>query len=415
MSELSVEAIFFILGWIIFIGYFGELISKKYNIPSALFLLLLGLILKFTNYIDPTPLIGIQPLFGSLALILIMFDGSLSMNIYNVIFKSGKSFMMSIIITILSIISSIVLLHYVFGFDIIIGAIVGALAGGIGSTTTISIISGLSVPRKIIDFLTLESSITDVFSIILTLILTTALVSGVIDIQKIGAGVLSTFSIGAFLGLIIGLIFITVLHKIKSEYGYMVTFGVILFLYALSGIFGGSGAISILVFGILLGNEKEVKRIFRLKGDGTRTQIKKFQAEISFFVRTFFFVYLGFVVALGGIQNFLIALSLIVAFSAVRYISVYWVTRKSEFFEYKNLLTAVNPRGLATAVLATYPLDQLRIYITQNGTTQYYSKVLSEAGALPEIAFYFILLSIITTTVLVPFIMNSSKQRRIKP
>lgn len=409
MSELSIELIFFILGGIIFVGYFGEIVSKKYNIPSALLLLVLGFFLKFTNYIDTTPLIGIQPIFGSLALILIMFDGSLSMNIYNVVFKSAKSLSMSIVITLLSMVASVLILHYGFGFDPVLSAIFGSLAGGIGSTTTISIISGLDIPKNIKEFLTLESSLTDVFSIIFTLILTTALVTGVIDFQKIGSGIVSTFSIGAFLGFVIGILFITVLHKIKSEYGYIVTFGVILLLYAISGLFGGSGAISVLVFGILLGNEKEVKRIFRIKGDRIKAQIRKLQAEISFFVRTFFFVYLGLVVNFGSLQNLLIAAVLLVVFYGVRYLSVHAISKDSELYDHKRLLVSVNPRGLATAVLATYPLEQISAHISKGGTGSYYSKILTEANNLPEISFYFILLSIILTTILVPIAMNSKK------
>lgn len=410
MAELGIEVIFFVLGGIIFTGYFGELVSKKYNIPSALFLLILGFLIKYTGYIDPAPLIGIQPIFGSLALILIMFDGSLSLNIYNVIFKSARSFAMAVLITVLCILASILLFHYILGFNIIIGAIIGSLAGGIGSTTTISMLSGLNIPKNIKEFLTLESSITDVFSIILTLILTTALISGVFDLKNIGQGVLSTFSIGAFLGLIISLVFITLLHKIKSEYGYMVTFGVILFVYSVSTIFGGSGAISVLVFGLMLGNEKEVRRIFRIRGDGTKSQIRKFQAEISFFVRTFFFVYLGFIVNLGSIQNLLIAIAAMLAFYLMRYLSAVVITRKSDLFHYRYLLSAVNPRGLATAVLATYPLEQIRSHIVLNGSNSYLNLISIQANALPEIAFYLIVLSVLLTTFTVPMAMNKLEE-----
>ena len=405
---VSTESSFLIFGSILIIGYLGELLSKRFAVPSALLLLLIGFSLRLSGYVDVSALVSIQDLFGSLALIVLLFDGGLSLNLYEIVFKSGRVLSNAILTTILGI-AGCVLLFSLLGFNPIMGAILGAIAGGIGSTTTISITKGLSLPPQIKNFLTLESSMTDVFSIILALVLTQALISGAVDLQSIGQGILGKFTIGAFAGIFAGIASIMVLAKIEKGYNYMITFALFLILFAITDFFGGSGAIAVLIFGVVFGNEAAIRKMFKLNHNGGRPLIKQFQSEISFFIRTFFFVFLGVIVDLGSLTNFLIAFILLVMFYAIRYISVYLSTFNSTMFDYRKILTAVNPRGLATAVLATYPVIMLQntIKLKPDDSLQ---QLLSQMIALPEIAFYLIILSIISTTILVPLVVRDGNK-----
>ncbi|MBI5051182.1 hypothetical protein HZC08_00315 [Candidatus Micrarchaeota archaeon] len=63
MANLGVEGVFLILGGILLIGYLGELLSKKFSIPSVLVLLLIGYGLKLSGYVPVQELIGVQELF----------------------------------------------------------------------------------------------------------------------------------------------------------------------------------------------------------------------------------------------------------------------------------------------------------------------------------------------------------------
>lgn len=400
----TIESSFLIFGSILIIGYFGELLSKKFAVPSALLLLLIGYLLKLSGYVDSSVLIPIQDLFGSLALIVLLFDGGLYLNIYDVIFKSGRVLLNAFLTTCLGIIGC-AFLFSILGFNPLIGAIIGAIAGGIGSTTTISIIKGLTIPIQIKNFLTLEASLTDVFSIILALVLTQALVFGAVDVQTIGQGIVSKFSIGLLTGILLGVISILALTKIEKGYNYMITFAIFLILFALTEFFGGSGAIAVLIFGVIFGNEVAIRKVLHLNHTEKRPLIKQFQVEISFFIRTFFFVFLGVIVNLGSLTNFLIALALLSLFYVIRYISVYVSTMNSTIIDYRKILTAINARGLATAVLATYPITIIQNAINTK-PEQYLYDLLPQVTPLPEIAFYLILLSIISTTILVPLLVR---------
>ena len=88
---IGIETVFLILGGLIFIGYFGEHLSRRLTIPVAFLLLLIGFGLRFSGIVDAQDFLGIQGIFGTLALIVLLFDGGLSLNLYDAVFKSGRS------------------------------------------------------------------------------------------------------------------------------------------------------------------------------------------------------------------------------------------------------------------------------------------------------------------------------------
>ncbi|MFA6530772.1 MAG: cation:proton antiporter [Candidatus Micrarchaeia archaeon] len=402
---LSVEGTFLILGGIIIIGYLGELFSKKFAVPSALLLLIIGYALKLSGYVELGSLNGIQDFFGSLALIVLLFDGGLSINIYEILFKSGRMLLNSLLTMGLGVIGTTILFT-ALGLDPLLGAITGAIVGGIGSTTTISILRGLSLPSSVKNFLTLESSITDVFAIIFTIVLTQAVISGNIDVQTICQGIAGKFAVGIIFGIVVGVLTIAFSSKIEKGYNYMVTLAIVLMLFAITEFLGGSGAISALIFGIALGNETTVRKILHLESKNKKQIVKELQVEVSFFIRTFFFVFLGAIVTIGGIDNFVIACAIMALLYVIRYVSIKISTAKSQLVGYGRILTVICPRGLATAVLATYPLAIIQGAINNgnNGLVE----ALADAKMIPEISFYIIVLSIVITTIAVPFVMKKN-------
>ena len=403
----TVETILVILGGLIFIGYFGELLSRKFSVPSALLLLGIGFALRLTGYADPAAFMGFQDIFATLALVILLFDGGLSMNVFEVLFKSGRVVVVGLLITILAMIGA-AWLFMLMGINPIIGAILGAIAGGIGSSTTISMTKGLSMPDSVKNFLTLESSITDVFSIILAIVFTQALISGSLDFQFISQGIAGRFAIGVFTGLVAGVAATTVLSRIEKGYNYVVTLAIVLMLFSVTDFLAGSGAIAVLTFGLMIGNEATVRKIINPGSNLSYPVIQDLQAEISFFVRTFFFVFLGIVVAIGNVNNFIIALGLMVLLYVIRYVVIYITTAKTQFFEYRNVLSAINPRGLATAALAAYPLIVVQ-NILKGDPSSPVALLVPQLSALSEIAFYLIILSIVFTTILVPLANRKKK------
>ena len=91
------------------------------------------------------------------------------------------------------------------------------------------------------------------------------------------------------LGFIVGIIW---LYTMKSTYiqkvynkSYTLTFAVLLLLYAGTGYVGGSAPIACLVFGLILGNTKQVAGMFKLKTKiSVDVKVQEFNSLITFFV-----------------------------------------------------------------------------------------------------------------------------------
>ena len=78
----SAHVILLAAGVVIFLGVAGEAFFKKTGIPDVAFLMVLGVIIgPVFGIIQPEAVIQVVPYFAALALIIIMFDGGLNLDI----------------------------------------------------------------------------------------------------------------------------------------------------------------------------------------------------------------------------------------------------------------------------------------------------------------------------------------------
>jgi cell volume regulation protein A len=130
----------------------------------------------------------------------------------------------------------------------------------------------------------------------------------------------------------------------------------------------GSGALAILLFGLILSNGERLVslypkrfRIGLLKSDLILDDtLKWFHAEFSFLIRTFFFVYMGLIVRFENLTREWLTLSgaIFLAILAARAVTVGIVFGKEKGNTEKKLIWGMLPRGLTSAVLASYPLSR---------------------------------------------------------
>jgi potassium/hydrogen antiporter len=125
--------------------------------------------------------------------------------------------------------------------------------------------------------------------------------------------------------------------------------GVVLGVFAVARYAGGSGLLAELIFGITLANMPRTPHMLR---QGLR--MLAFHAELSFLVRSFFFVMLGIVAEFLGRAYVIPILGILAALVMARFLAVQLsrlalpgVTRQQS-----ELLFWMLPRGLVTAVLA---------------------------------------------------------------
>ena len=74
------------LAAIIFLGVFGEFIFSRTKVPDVLWLVVFGIIVgPVLGFVSAEALWTIVPVFSAIALIVVMFEGGLHLNIYSVI------------------------------------------------------------------------------------------------------------------------------------------------------------------------------------------------------------------------------------------------------------------------------------------------------------------------------------------
>jgi cell volume regulation protein A len=342
-----------LFGLTVIIGYIGNLIFRKSKIPDVIWLMFFGFLVgPVFSLIDTEAFVKLVPFLSSLALLIILFDSGLHMNIYRVIRDTPRSLALAIsgIVVSMLLVGGISMLY--FNTDIMTGLILGAILGGTSSPIVLSLVRESETRSKIKNLLSLESALTDALTIIVTLFLLNIVLA--ITPSPPLIGLLGPFSIGAMLGLVAGLVWLFVLDRLKGlPFSHMLTLSIVFILYAFVEISGGSGPLASLFFGIVIGNGKNFSLMLKLKKVfEVDTKMKMFQDEITFFIRSFFFVLLGLLVFINTqIVLIGIVISVVLILGRIVTTEIGIIKLKIPHIE-RDFIRVMVPRGLAAAVLA---------------------------------------------------------------
>lgn len=359
---MATELAFLLTGVIVVIGFAGDYLFRKTSVPDILILVLLGFLVgPVTGLVQASQLASITPILSSLALVVILFDGGLNLDIFKVLKEAPRSLVLAVTGTILSMLVVMVVSHFLLGWGILSGLLLGVILGGTSSSIVVPIMTRARVSGKTSIVLSLESTFTDALIVVLGLvflqILETATTTTPTESVVLTAisGIVGRFSIGIVVGLVIGLIWLRVLRYIRGQqYDDILTLSVALLFFAVVETLGGNGAIFALTFGLVLGNGRAISNMLRSNETMEATKImKKFQSEISFIIRIFFFVYLGLIISGDNLYLFGFGILLTAFLFGARYLAVRLSSlRDSELAHVRWILTTMLPRGLAAAVIA---------------------------------------------------------------
>jgi cell volume regulation protein A len=374
---LDITFALIILGAIMLLGFIGNIIFNRTQIPNIVLLLVFGLIIGFilnVRNIDPSLLMTISKFFAAVAIVIILFDGGINTDLYQLFRGAPRGLLLSISAFILSVVgamavvvllSATILPTIPLENSVVIGVILGAIVGGTSSPIVIPLACKLkNLQEKTKMVLSIESIITDPLCIVVVLAAFYMITyAGGIDISVGARNLVVTFSVGAVMGLVLGLIWLPIMNRVRNEqFSYVASLAVVFLVYSLTTLLvgveeggEGAGAISCLVFGLVLGNGKKVLKMFNYSGQGFEMddETKHFHSLISFIIRTFFFVYLGMVVTFQNTSFIVIGIVVLIILLAMRYLAIQITTYKGGFEEDdKQTMIAMMPRGLAAAILA---------------------------------------------------------------
>ena len=428
---LDVATSFIAIGFIILIGFSATLVFERTGVPDILLLIVLGLLLGpiASQYlgvviVSPRVLSIVMPYVVALALVMILFDGGLNLNLETVLRKLGIASLHTVITFVLSAAVVLIVTHFVFGYPLLVGLLLGVMLGGICGTIVTTLVRKMHLHEDSRTILVLESVITDVLSVILALAIVELMSAGPnAPLTSILPSLLAGFSIAIVIAFVFGVIWLRLLTSLSGRpFAYMITFAALLVLYAGVEIVGGSGAAAALVFGLVLGNHDEIARMFKIgSGFALDDRIKHFQTELAFVVKTFFFVFLGLVFSLsiGGswaVSTILPLLSsfngtftllltgvvlMFLGFVAVRFLATGLTCRiHSQSAGDKQAIKMMMARGLAAAVLTSVPFTVSAFTNPGDPSYLHYRGLMSPYQAqFMNIVFMIILLTVVTTAI----------------
>jgi NhaP-type Na+/H+ or K+/H+ antiporter len=379
--------------FIILIGFISETIFNKTHIPDILILFLIGIVIgPILNWVSPDIFVNFAPVFVTLALALIIFSGSINIRIDDFLKGATKGGAISLTYFLISVflVTSIMI---IFGYPIELGLLLGTILGGTSSAVVIPTLKLLKVSPETSLILTLESALTDVYCIIGAVTVMQIIKTSLLDFREIVISLASVFIISILVGIISALLWTLAKKKIPAiDKAYMVTLAAIVFIYILGEILNGNGAIAVLSFAIVLGDVRKIFSFIGQENDYSVTPSEKnFFSEISFFLKVFFFVYLGILINFSQLHLLVIGF-IIAVFTAILRPFVVKVTIKKANeipIREKFVMSIMTPKGLAAAAL-------VQIILTSPELAKY-----SHATDLAQITLSVILFSIIFTSVLI--------------
>ena len=240
--------------------------------------------------------------------------------------------------------------NYIFGFEWIYGLLLGVIIGGTSSEIVIPLVTKSSATDKTKTIMTLESAMTDVFCVVATVTIVGIIVSQAANTKLIVQGIFSAFAIAAVIGLIGGIIWSRILRDSEAvkDFSYFLTLSFLFLLYAMTEYLGGNGAFGVLVFGLVLGNASDLFKTFKMK-DFTLDKT----------IHHFFFIYLGVIIDFKviNLDIILITFALVALIIILRILITKWLFFRNFEKKDQDLMVALHTRGLAAAVLATYPIS----------------------------------------------------------
>lgn len=345
---------------LLILAYAFDITASKTKIPSVVLLLALGYLVNHIAdlfYIYIPDLSGVLSILGTVGLILIVLEGSLELELNRSKLPFvGKTAIMALFPMLLFAFALAWVLEYYTGAPFKIGLANAIPLAVISSAIAIPSVHGLMSKNR--EFITYESSLSDIFGVIFFNFITLN--------AYIGSDSFKNFTGQILLILLVSFVATMLLSFLLSRIKHHVKFApiilMIVLIYAVAKLYHLPALIFILLFGLFMGNLdllKENKFIHFFRPEILDKEVHKFKeltAEIAFLIRSLFFLVFGFLIEAHELLNpetLIWSLGITAGVFVIRFI----------FLKILGLNTMpigmIAPRGLITILLfLSIPLTQ---------------------------------------------------------
>ncbi len=353
MPGIDVYTIIIVLCSLIVVSYFFSLISEKSRIPTVLLLLFLGIGIRelaIWQGVYVTVPQSFVEFIGVIGLIIILLEAGLDLEFSRDKLKLiGNAAGSSLFVLVLSMAATGLIVHFWLQQPWLVSLVYAVPLSIISSTIVASSVRSLNEKKR--EFLTYESSLSDILGILVFnfLIAGSAISAGTVVVRfgSIGLAILVSIALSvALLGL---------LTKITIDIKIFLLFASLLLVYALGHTFSFPSLLVILIFGLIINNWSKIqvrftREIFPYTAVKDVTySLRLVTAESAFLVRTLFFTLFGYTInlhLLGSLKVIAVGTAIVVVLYVVRFMYL-------QIFSRGHVLPELfyTPRGLVTIVL----------------------------------------------------------------
>lgn len=359
----TIAEVIAIVGIMVFLAHLFSGIFSRTKIPDVLLLIVIGAILgPVLGLVSPSLFGAVGPVFTTITLVIILFEAGISLKLSIVRSVIGRAMLLAVLGFFFTMGVVAGLGMWLLGLEIIPAFILGAIVGSTSEAVVIPLIRQLDVEEKTRTMLSVESTVNDVLSIVITIALVQAYSAGSFEIGPVSGHLVASFLAAIAIGVFGAFVWSLLLNRIRIIKNAIFTTPAFVFIiYGIVETLGFSGAIAALAFGVTLGNiEKMHIPIFKrqIEAVGLNETEKIFFSEVAFLLKTFFFIYMG--ISLELISNWFIIVAFVLTMVAftVRVLAVRLSVWRQLPEKDISLMAAMIPKGLAAVVLASIPLRE---------------------------------------------------------
>ena len=352
---ITIDELLLLLAVIMLLGFVGEIAFRKKRIPDMLLLLLIGIVIHYTGIIPVVYLSIMKDLLGfvgTVALIFIVFGGVLKLDLE----KFGKSVPKGIamasadLIFVIGILTP--LLYFFFKIPFIDSLLLATVLSETSVTFIVPLIARVNLNENIKHTVEVETIMNSIMNIIVVL-----LILSVMNQQFTIAGtagyLFGSISESLVLGGVVGIVWLVVLRQALTPHYYIATIAILLALWGVSDYLGASAILTVFLFSVIITNSVPVSKIIKISGSINNESLSYFNQEITFFVLTLFYVYIGILVNIFDFGGIIIAAILVAILVPIRFLEVYSVQGMTKWFGKDTaIVSSFVQRGSTVIVIA---------------------------------------------------------------
>jgi potassium/hydrogen antiporter len=359
---MSATLILGLVGGLLMLAFLANRVFRVTRVPDVLVLMVLGLLLgPVFGLVNPANLSSVANVLGTLAIILVLFEGGLELDLRRTLRHFPGSLFLAVLAYGFSIALVALIVHKGLGMPLTTSLAVGAVLGCTSSTVVLPVLQQLGAREPVKVTLMLEASWGDVLAVLTVGVLLGVGSQGGPVAKHVLQGLLTQVGVAVVFASAAGILWSRLLPVLSdARFWQVMTFSIVLVLYAGTEALGSSGLIAVLAFGLTLANFPGIDpRLRALEEESISLQSQEsllsFHSELAFLVRTFFFVLIGAIADLRSFRGHtLLIAGMLGALFVARWLAlqISCLAFHDVAAKERELMLWIMPRGLITVVLA---------------------------------------------------------------